>query len=623
MSLLSSISRLRTFIPAVLLALLLLAPSTASAGLTIDEVIKMTNIGVSDAVIVTAIEASNSTFELTPDDIKRLRGANVSADVIGAMQVQEDAEPTTTDTGPAAPTVNAPSVSPEAPSVDASPEQPEAAPVRAPAMDPTTLRPLPGALKDVEKKYKAGKFTSSAVEAYDLLIGANKEKYEDFRPEILYWLAKSLLKLGYVHSAHDLMLTVAKAGPGSRNFSNSLIYLTLTSRKLHDYRGLKQVFSTTAPEDVPAKAKDAYLYLHGAAKYENEDFADALQYLERVSQRSEFFLPAEYLEGLIRYRQGDNTRAARIFREIIEAETVIGNPADIRNVQDMALLNMARIYYRVEDFNRALQLYNLMPRESAYWPRALFEGAYANFWIQDYNYALGQSLTVYSPFYGDRIFMADASILEALIYFNLCEYDRVIQMVDGFQELWTPVRDDLRASNQTLADRPNDAYKALVDEVAGVADIPPGLAVEIRYNVDLQDIERHLRMLENEMNLLGEESVRWRNSPLGTQLNKLLARDKEILESEAGQVVLDELGRLERKISSLIGESDIIEFEVLSAQKDTFEEKFRNPEFVETYEELEYSYATESRYIYWPFTGEFWKDELGYYRFTEAGSCKR
>jgi hypothetical protein len=37
---------------------------------------------------------------------------------------------------------------------------------------------------------------------------------------------------------------------------------------------------------------------------------------------------------------------------------------------------------------------------------------------------------------------------------------------------------------------------------------------------------------------------------------------------------------------------------------------------------MQLDFATSVEYIYWPFNGEFWKDELGYYHYTEQGSCK-
>jgi hypothetical protein len=46
----------------------------------------------------------------------------------------------------------------------------------------------------------------------------------------------------------------------------------------------------------------------------------------------------------------------------------------------------------------------------------------------------------------------------------------------------------------------------------------------------------------------------------------------------------------------------------------------KNPE-LQSQAERKIDFATSKEIIYWPFNGEFWEDELGYYRYTEQGSC--
>jgi len=46
-----------------------------------------------------------------------------------------------------------------------------------------------------------------------------------------------------------------------------------------------------------------------------------------------------------------------------------------------------------------------------------------------------------------------------------------------------------------------------------------------------------------------------------------------------------------------------------------------NPD-VNSTKDQEIDFSTSREVIYWPFNGEFWSDELGYYRFTEQGECK-
>ena len=33
--------------------------------------------------------------------------------------------------------------------------------------------------------------------------------------------------------------------------------------------------------------------------------------------------------------------------------------------------------------------------------------------------------------------------------------------------------------------------------------------------------------------------------------------------------------------------------------------------------------ATDDEHVYWPFTGEYWRDELGYYLYTIKSECGR
>ena len=63
-------------------------------------------------------------------------------------------------------------------------------------------------------------------------------------------------------------------------------------------------------------------------------------------------------------------------------------------------------------------------------------------------------------------------------------------------------------------------------------------------------------------------------------------------------------------------------FEVVDAQRVDYEYKMQNPDLMDTLDEAKIDFATSVDKVYWPFNGEFWSDELGYYHYTEQGSCK-
>ena len=461
------------------------------------------------------------------------------------------------------------------------------------------------------------------------------------RSTIYYYLGKSLYKLGFYHSAHTIFLRVAREGPASPHYNGCLSLLTRTSDILKDYDGFMSVLQGVPTTNRPRRVRSTLLYLIGLNQYLDEDFSDAVNTLDGVSVNSRFYAKAQFITGMALYRMEENRKAVRTFRDLVEARTLVGEPDEIRDIQDLAVLNMARIYYRVEDFDRAELIYDLVPRDSRYWPQALYEMAYVNFWQSDYNVALGLLLTVHSPFFAGKYYLPEVDILEALVYFNLCEYERVERIIKPYQAYTKQVRDNIRTFRKTYGiaiqgdmeafHRDPRAMEAAMKAYARVyRTATPGEAVGIPTEVmasvesqrDFQNLHHHLVMIRKEMDLLNSGRTMWRGTALGNTLLHTLKQDAAKVRADAGRFLLIQLSQVEVDLSYLLRQSEIIYLEVVKAQKEEYEDRFRNPEYVETYEQLEHSYATESRYIFWPFTGEFWRDELGYYRFTEHGSCR-
>ena len=74
----------RKFVGVVVIFLVIIIASVAS-GLTKDDVVSMSKAGIDDSVIVTTITGTQSVFNLTPEDLKELRDAGVSENLIQVM----------------------------------------------------------------------------------------------------------------------------------------------------------------------------------------------------------------------------------------------------------------------------------------------------------------------------------------------------------------------------------------------------------------------------------------------------------------------------------------------------------------------------------------------------------
>ena len=69
-------------------------------------------------------------------------------------------------------------------------------------------------------------------------------------------------------------------------------------------------------------------------------------------------------------------------------------------------------------------------------------------------------------------------------------------------------------------------------------------------------------------------------------------------------------------------QAEILQFEVVDAQRADYEWKAGNVDVLAAEDKKPIDFATDKTIIYWPFNGEFWRDELGYYKYTEQSECK-
>jgi hypothetical protein len=109
----------------VLIVLLALTPATASA-VSIQEIVALSNSGVSDEVILTLIERDNTIFTIEPDQLVALQRQGVSQAVVLAMlrSGRQPATPTQRADTAAAPPNGVASFAPETIIVGHGPDRP-------------------------------------------------------------------------------------------------------------------------------------------------------------------------------------------------------------------------------------------------------------------------------------------------------------------------------------------------------------------------------------------------------------------------------------------------------------------------------------------------------------------
>ena len=485
----------------------------------------------------------------------------------------------------------------------------------------------PEAIKEAIKYLKANKPLSASQLLYDLL---EDKSFPDQEDKINYYMGKALADLELYHSAQYHYLQVIQQGPQSPFFSYALSQLVSIARLTGDDYDLARIATRLDPNDFPRGAKNHFFYLKGVKAYQDGKLAEAEEYFGQISTKSTHYLKAKYFEGVINNEQGKLKTAVKDFRDVYREEpesfTDPRELVEVERLKDLSLINIARIYYRIERFDEANRYYNLVNHDSSYWPQALFEQSYTNFMLGDLNKSLGLILTVNSPQYRTDSFLPETTILKALTFFNLCAYQDVEKILLDFESRYTPMRDELRSfvegysseEGKKIADQAWNTYFG--DDKQVESTLPKSFFTRVLRNQDLSGLVRHMNMMDTEVGLINEQKSRWQDT-VGSYLKRIIERDRAKYERRAGLLMLHTMAEEANYLSELLTQSEIIRFEVIDAERVDYMYRADNTELLDTSGKLTLDFATAVDFIYWPFNGEFWEDELGYYNYTEQGSC--
>jgi len=88
----------------------------------------------------------------------------------------------------------------------------------------------------------------------------------------------------------------------------------------------------------------------------------------------------------------------------------------------------------------------------------------------------------------------------------------------------------------------------------------------------------------------------------------------------AGKFIKGRLVDLAHLIDVLDGDKEIIAFETTKAEKDQLEGNVNVGARLAS-QNLYRPEIPETGYEYWPFDGEYWPDEIGYYKYTLKNAC--
>lgn len=499
---------------------------------------------------------------------------------------------------------------------------------------PPAEGPPSEALANALRLYQQEAYREGAVQFQRVVEGQTRDAPANVQ-KAQFFLGKCLFHLRFYQSALSVFEEIVQQGGSHTYFRATLQWLAQLSRELPEPAGIIGLTGyygdslEVLSEFNTDETRDLYfelLYLMGRHWYAQGEFSAARRFFLEVGQESNYFYHSRFFAGITHVRERHAQPAVRMFRQILERlDGRLFLSREERRFRDLAWLSLARIYYSTRHWASAVEAWNRIPPSSEYWLDAIFEQSWSRFQTDTFDRALGNIHTLNSPFFEDA-FYPEAMVLQAVIYFGQCHYDRAEESVNIFTDTYQPIRDELESSIQEYED--NSAFFEFLRRVQdGRAELSPEVARIVRESLSdrtvLRNIE-YVRILDQEEERLNQMPPAFRNSTVGARILQDIAAARAVAVDNAGNLARGRYQRLLEELQELLNQSTAILIEILNARRGQLTQ--------EMIDEQEASAAPvqqaatvdgDAEHVVWPFEGEYWRDELGFYRQPIASQCGR
>ena len=211
-----------------------------------------------------------------------------------------------------------------------------------------------------------------------------------------------------------------------------------------------------------------------------------------------------------------------------------------------------------------------------------------------------------------------------MTFFVNCQVDNAEATVAQFHDRYDPVKRELDAVLRKHQDNA-DFFEFLKRVRGGEAELSPRVKPIVSTALSDRTVLQHLEyvaVLDREEAQLGKASEKFQNSPIGEKVFEDVALARAFAVDEAGDLARGRYQRLIRELRYLSNQVDTVELEIATFRRGQIDQELQK----------QMSLAKQSKggdvkvdeeHQLWPFNGEWWRDELGFYRQQVTNLCTR
>lgn len=518
----------------------------------------------------------------------------------------------------------------------------------AKAQEPVVAGTMTEGAAAAKKMFDKERWSEAAAGMYRVVSGDTGDDPGN-RQLAEYYLAISLYRLKFYQASYAIFSVIAD-NPSHLKFKETLLWLAKLATQLPEPADIIERVGKYTDDQVARfdneQQQDLFWqlnYMLGRYKYRNRQYEEAIRLFQKVDRRSVYYVKSQFFTGISYVQLRKSVPAVKSFSRIEAAlEEGVEGVEDEDRMRDLAYLSMARTYYsasirldaetnvpnvNASKLSAAVKYWDKVEPQSEYWLDALFEESWAYFMAGQYPRALGNIHTLQAPYFPNS-FYPEADVLKAVIYFSNCNYDAATIVVARFNQRFSPVKDELlkilgrfKGENQE-----EPFFKFLLTVREGNANVPENVKGIVEAALSDRQLLRNIdyvKVLDEEVNRFKASPASFRSSSLGVQIQDMLRIARQLAVRHAGEIALQRYKRSVDEIDEHLRNGEKILIDITAAQRNLLDEKIKGGQVSKAEAKIFGVVKPDEEHFIWPFDGEYWRDELGFYRQVVESACGR
>ena len=385
------------------------------------------------------------------------------------------------------------------------------------------------------------------------------------------------------------------------------------AEKLGDERLLGPVLAKNVGLQVDETTRSRIALVAARQYVQDEEFGIAMGMLMLVKKDDPRYAEAELLRGVVMAQQG---RFNDALAPLLTAQA-LGEKADKgERFRNVLTLNVARSYYGAGNYPRAVEYYAKVERGSDFWVDAWFEKAWAHFRADDMNGALASLMVHESPFYA-QWYWPEADLLRAYSYFSMCKFKDATLEIDKFEQHYQPIYDELVRALGGYT--PEDGWKDAMAAIDGQPTrVPRGILRDFTKDERLLGVRDSVAKADDELSRLRNVSA----NVFAQRASAALTARRATLVAEEGGRVADRAQRARSELKEILSNVKITRIDMMQFETAQLERASQTGA-LETGDRIGRLRKLRKRpdMRTWPWQGEYWADEVGYYQVLSRPDC--